>query len=256
MLSAAAQADDTDISAAMPDTPHTILIVDDDRETCALVREYFERHDFTVVIAHDGTEMTAVLARHHVDLIILDVMLPGRGGFDLCREIRSRSDIPVIMLTAVNELADKVVGLELGADDYVPKPFEPRELLARVRAVIRRKGGASAEKGAAPRQQFRFADWLVDIPRRQLVAPDGVVVSLTAAEFELLAALVQNPQRTLSRDQLLELTTGRAVNAFDRSIDILISRLRRKLVDNGAGEDVVKTIRGGGYLFVPDVKRL
>lgn len=240
----------------MRDTATTILIVDDDRQTCTLVKEYFARHDFSVLMAHDGAEMRATMSRNRVDLVILDVMLPGQSGFELCREIRSHSEVPVIMLTAVNELADKVVGLELGADDYVPKPFEPRELLARVRAVIRRKGGSASEKGTAPLQQFRFAEWLVDIPRRQVMAPDGVVVSLTAAEFELLAAFVQNPQRTLSRDQLLELTTGRAVNAFDRSIDILVSRLRRKLVDNGAGEDFIKTIRGGGYCFVPDVKRL
>lgn len=240
----------------MRDTATTILIVDDDRQTCTLVKEYFVRHDFTVLMAHDGQEMKTAMSRTHVDLVILDVMLPGQSGFELCREIRSHSEVPVIMLTAVNELTDKVVGLELGADDYVPKPFEPRELLARVRAVIRRKGGFHSDKGAAPRQQFLFADWLVDIPRRQVKAPDNVVVSLTAAEFELLAAFVQNPHRTLSRDQLLELTTGRAVNAFDRSIDILVSRLRRKLVDNGAGEDFIKTIRGGGYSFVPDVKRL
>lgn len=240
----------------MADALPKILIVDDDRQTCALVQQYFQRHEFPVVTAHDGAGMMRALEHHRVGLIILDVMLPGRGGFELCRDIRMRSDVPVIMLTAVNELADKVVGLELGADDYVPKPFEPRELLARVRAVIRRKGGATSAERSAPLQQFRFADWLVDVPRRKLAAPDGVVVSLTAAEFELLSAFVQNSQRTLSRDQLLELTTGRAVSAFDRSIDILVSRLRRKLIDNGAGEDIIKTIRGGGYFFVPDVTRL
>ena len=240
----------------MADPLPKILIVDDDRQTCSLVQQYFERHDFPVVTAHDGDGMTRALEHNRVGLIILDVMLPGRSGFELCRDIRARSDVPVIMLTAVNEMTDKVVGLELGADDYVAKPFEPRELLARVRAVIRRKGGASSMERSAPLQQFRFSDWLVDIPRRRITAPDGVVVSLTAAEFELLAAFVQHAQRMLSRDQLLELTTGRSVNAFDRSIDILVSRLRRKLVDNGAGEDIIKTIRGGGYFFVPDVKRL
>ena len=239
----------------MRDHSPKILIVDDDRQTCALVKQYFERHDYQVFTAHNGAEMNAERAQNGFVLVILDVMLPGKSGFELCREIRGHSDIPVIMLTAVNELADKVVGLELGADDYVPKPFEPRELLARVRAVVRRKNGGAPAGGSTARQKYNFAGWLVDIPRRQLAAPDGVVVTLTAAEFELLAAFVQNPQRTLSREKLLELTTGRSANAFDRSIDILVSRLRKKLQDNGAAEDIVMTIRGGGYIFVPEVRQ-
>ena len=239
----------------MSEDTHDLLIVDDDRQTCDLVRRYFERNGFHVVAAHDGNEMSAQLARRKFALIILDVMLPGRNGFELCRDLRNRSDVPVIMLTAVNELTDKVVGLELGADDYVPKPFEPRELLARVRAVIRRRTGNTIDRAPSPQQRYRFADWILDLPKRQLHAPDGVMVTLTSGEFELLAAFVQHPQRTLSRDQLLEFTTGRSVNAFDRSIDILVSRLRKKLESNGAGKDLIKTIRGGGYIFAAAIDR-
>ncbi|MBI2718171.1 MAG: response regulator transcription factor [Rhizobiales bacterium] len=233
-----------------------LLIVDDDRQTCALVKQYFERHDYQVATAQDGGEMAAQMARQKFDLVILDVMLPGKNGFELCRDIRGRSDVPVIMLTAVNDLTDRVVGLEIGADDYVPKPFEPRELLARVRAVIRRKmGGGTAENAELP-QGYGFEGFTLDLATRKLTADGGVVVSLTAAEFDLLAAFARNPRRSLTRDQLLELTTGRAVNAFDRSIDILVSRLRKKLERNAGPEELIKTMRGTGYFFTPSVRKL
>jgi len=239
----------------MRDTHTPILIVDDDRETCALVRQYFERHDFAVAVAHDGQSLMRELERAKPALVILDVMLPGKNGFDLCRDIRAASDVPVIMLTAVNDLTDRVVGLEIGADDYVPKPFEPRELLARVRAVIRRKSGAMSAKPDEDLRGFSFDGFSISLATREVKAPDGVVVPLTAAEFDLLAAFVQNPRRTLTRDQLLELTTGREVLAFDRSIDILISRLRKKLERNATAPSPIQTIRGTGYFFSASVQK-
>jgi two-component system OmpR family response regulator len=228
-----------------------LLVVDDDRETCDLIRGFFERHGYRVSAAHDEAGMMDRLRRHAVDLIILDVMLPGRDGLQLCRDLRARSNIPIIMVTAINEPADRIVGLELGADDYVAKPFEPRELLARVRAVTRRLEAKPEEPSA---QAYSFSGWVLDPGRRVLRAPDGVIVSLTTAEFDLLVVFVAHPQRTLSRDRLLDLTQGHASQAFDRSIDILVSRLRRKLGDNSSEAKMIVTVRGGGYMFSPAVR--
>jgi two-component system, OmpR family, response regulator len=236
--------------ASANQTAH-LLVVDDDRETCDLIRGFFERHGYRVSAAHDEASMMERLRGHAVDLIILDVMLPGRDGLQLCRELRARSKVPIIMVTAINEPADRIVGLELGADDYVAKPFEPRELLARVRAVTRRLESRPEERSA---QGYSFVGWTLDPARRVLRAPDGVVVSLTTAEFDLLAVFVAHPQRTLSRDRLLDLTQGHTAQAFDRSIDILVSRLRRKLGDNSAEAKMIVTVRGGGYMFSPDVR--
>jgi two-component system OmpR family response regulator len=228
-----------------------ILVVDDDRGTRDLLREFFERHGLRVSVARDGEEMQAALRRAPADLLILDVMLPGRSGLEICRELRARSKVPIIMLTAVTETVDRVVGLEMGADDYVPKPFDPRELLARVRAVLRRPAMAGGTEASEPRV-YRFAGWTLDCARRRLVAPGDVRVELTTAEFNLLQALVRSAQRVLSREQLMELSGGDGAASYDRSIDILVSRLRRKMEDDPRAPKLILTVRGGGYQFVPE----
>jgi two-component system OmpR family response regulator len=229
-----------------------ILIVDDDKGIRDLLREFFQKRGLRASVAADGNEMEAVLRRGAVDLVVLDVMLPGRGGLELCRDLRARQSTPIIMLTAVNETTDRVVGLEMGADDYVPKPFDPRELFARIRAVLRRNG-AGEEKRLPARQTWRFAGWTMDCSRRRLVAPDGVRVELTAAEFNLLATFVRSAQRVLSRDQLIELSGGDGGISYDRSIDILVSRLRRKMEDDPKTPQLIQTVRSGGYQFIPEV---
>ena len=234
--------------------PH-VLIVDDDRETRDLLQTFFARRGVQVSTASNGEEMDATLRRVAVDLVILDVMLPGRSGLDLCRELRARSRVPIIMLTAVTETTDRVVGLEMGADDYVAKPFDPRELLARVRAVLRRlddKAGGQPKHRDEP-LTFHFAGWTMDIARRRLVSPKGVRVELTTAEFNLLHTLVRSAHRVLTREQLIELSGGDATQSFDRSVDILISRLRRKLEEDPRAPKLILTVRGGGYQFDPEI---
>lgn len=232
-----------------------LLVVDDDREICELIRHFFERHGYRVTAAHDEAQMQAQLRRCSFDLVVLDVMLPGRNGLELCRDIRGRSQVPIIMVTAVGETTDRIVGLEMGADDYLAKPFEPRELLARVRAVIRRFSAASeAERQTRPVQVYKFAGWTLDLAQRRLWSDDNVVVTLTTAEFDLLSVFVMHPRRTLSRDQLLDLTQGRDAQSFDRSVDILVSRLRRKLAADGGASSFIVTVRGGGYMFAPAVE--
>jgi two-component system, OmpR family, response regulator len=180
-------------------------------------------------------------------------MLPGKSGLELCQEIRQRSRIPIIMLTAVTDTGDRIVGLEMGADDYVSKPFDPRELLARIRAVLRRHTGASAEpKTMAP---FHFSGWMLDVERRRLLDSQGVRVELTRSEFNLLAALVEASGRVLSREQLIEKCGGDASQSFDRSIDILVSRLRKKLDDDPKSPSMIETVRGGGYQFVAEIAK-
>jgi two-component system OmpR family response regulator len=228
-----------------------ILVVDDDRGTRDLLREFLERHGLRVSVARDGEEMQSILKRSPIDLMVLDVMLPGRGGLEICREIRTRSRMPIIMLTAVTETVDRVVGLEMGADDYVPKPFDPRELLARIRAVLRRP----AMTGPSDRSElkiYRFAGWTLDCARRRLVAPGDVRVELTTAEFNLLQALVRSAQRVLSREQLMDLAGGDGTMSYDRSVDIIVSRLRRKMEDDPRAPRLILTVRGGGYQFVPE----
>lgn len=234
--------------------PH-VLIVDDDRETRDLLQAFFVKRGLSVSVASDGMEMDTVLRRTPVDVVVLDVMLPGRSGLDLCRELRSHSRVPIIMLTAVNETSDRVVGLEMGADDYVAKPFDPRELLARVRAVLRRLED-KASGGPKHRSEpfvYHFAGWTLDISRRRLVSPRQVRVELTAAEFNLLHTLVRSAHRVLTREQLIELSGGDAAQSFDRSVDILISRLRRKMEADPRAPKLILTVRGGGYQFDPEI---
>lgn len=223
-----------------------LLVVDDDVEIRHLIARFLKKHGFRVTGARDGREMREALANAQIDLIILDLMLPGTSGLHLCREIRTGSSIPIVMLTAKGEDTDRIVGLEVGADDYLAKPFNPRELLARVRAVLRR--ATAPEPRRATTREVAFAGWKLDTMRRQLTSPSGIVVELSGGEYDLLLAFVEHPSRVLSRDQLLELARNRTAIGFDRSIDVQVSRLRRKL-ERDESPPLIKTIRGAGYLF-------
>ncbi len=241
---------------AMDRTPH-LLVVDDDREIRSLVAQFLTKHGFRVTGVRDGAEMMRTLDGARVDLIVLDLMLPGEDGLSLCRRLRATpqtAQTPVIMLTAKGEETDRIVGLEMGADDYLAKPFNPRELLARIKAVLRRVSappvaGAPAAAGAV----LRFEGWSLDLTKRELRSPDGVLVQLSAGEYDLLVAFVEHPQRVLTRDQLLDLARGRSAVPFDRSVDVQVSRLRRKIEPDPAEPTLIKTVRGGGYLFTPSV---
>lgn len=234
-------------------TPH-ILLVEDDREISALVARYLRGNECRVSVAGDGREMDRVLADSRVDLIVLDLMLPGEDGLSLCRRLRARSAIPVLMLTAKSEEIDRIVGLEIGADDYLGKPFNPRELLARIRAILRRGAGQERPDEDGVRR-LHFQGWTLDSGLRQLLSPEGARVAITGAEFDLLHALCLRPGRVLSRDQLLDLTQGRAAGPFERSIDVLISRIRQKVEPDPRNPEIIRTIRSGGYLFAPEVTR-
>jgi two-component system OmpR family response regulator len=239
--------------------PH-ILIVDDDAEICALVRQFLEPHSFRVTAAFDGPSMHAVLAKEPADLVILDLMLPGDDGLTLCRELRANSPIPIIFLTAVNSEADRVAGLELGADDYLSKPFSTRELLARVRAVLRRASPAPNELSqqmriTAQARRLRFSGWTLDTGRRQLTDPDGVLVDLSGGEYELLVAFLERPNIVLNRDQLLDITRGRYAGPFDRAIDMQVGRLRRKIEADPKNPVLIKTVRSGGYVLASPVEQ-
>jgi two-component system, OmpR family, response regulator len=236
-----------------------VLIVDDDGQIRQLLAGFLKENGFDVALARDGIEMRAALSGQAIDLIVLDLMLPGTGGLDLCRELRRNSSVPVIMLTAKGDDTDRIVGLEVGADDYLAKPFNPRELLARINAVLRRSR-SDAGTTAAGRSGYRFDGWHVDAARRELINPEGALVALSGAEFDLLIAFMESPNRVLSRDWLLETARNRILDVFDRSVDVLVSRLRRKIEMGGDGAleprpEIIKTVRGAGYLFMPKVTR-
>ncbi len=238
----------------MGDGPH-ILIVDDHREMRDLVSRALAKEGFRISTAGDGKAMRKVLADANIDLILLDLMLPGEDGLSLCRSVRTESDVPIIMLTAKGDEVDRVIGLEMGADDYLPKPFGSRELVARIRAVLRRNRAREAAAPAERPKRYHFERWSFDVDKRELLAADGVAVPLSTGEFDLLLALVEHPQRTLSRDQLLDLARHRASNAFDRSVDTQVSRLRKKIERDPADPTIIKTVWGGGYIFTPSVSR-
>jgi two-component system OmpR family response regulator len=239
----------------MTHTVTRLLIVDDDEEILALLKKFFVQHGSVVDVACDGAAMWAAIDAHRPDLIILDVMLQGEGGLSLCQRLRARGDIPVVMLTAMAELSDRIVGLELGADDYVTKPFDARELLARVRAVLRRAGTAPAARPEEARPLIGFADWQLDVARRELRSPDQVLIPLSGGEFDLLLVFVEHPQRILSREQLLDLSRGHTHEAVDRSIDVQVSRLRRKIEPDAKSPALIRTVRNEGYMFTPKVRR-
>jgi two-component system, OmpR family, response regulator len=231
-----------------------LLMVDDDPGIRDVVSEFLRRHGFAVDTAGDGNEMEQVLARGPVDLVVLDIMLPGEDGLAICRRIAGPEGPAIIMLSAMGEETDRIVGLELGADDYLPKPCNPRELLARIRAVLRRRQeprAAEGELGAG----CAFAGWRLDLVRRELRSPQGIVVNLSSGEFSLLRAFVERPQRVLTRDRLLDLARGPDTEAYDRAIDVQISRLRKKLDDGSGGQELIRTIRNEGYVFTAKVTR-
>ena len=234
-----------------------ILVVDDDKEIRNLLSKFLTKNGLRVSLAADGREMRRVLAEAKIDLIVLDVMLPGESGLTLCGQLRATTSTPILMLTAVGEETDRIIGLEMGADDYMPKPFNPRELLARIRAILRRTEDRAAVAVAAAAESdpvFGFDGWALHPARRQLLDPSGQPVELTGGEFDLLVTLVERPQRVLSRDRLLDLTKGRAASLFDRSIDVQIGRLRRKLETAAPGAGgLIATVRGGGYMFTASV---
>jgi two-component system, OmpR family, response regulator len=233
-------------------TGKSILFVEDDRDIRTLLADFLAREGFAVEVAEDGAAADRVLARTRPDLVILDIMLPGEDGLSICRRLRARGAVPIIMLTAKNDDVDRIVGLELGADDYLGKPFNPRELLARIRAILRRSERTAS--AAPPRRRRSFAGFVVDLDARSVDTKDGTRVPLTSAEFDLLACFVERPRRVLTRDQLLDWTRGRSADPFDRTIDVTVSRLRKKLegADPAAGA-VVTTVRNGGYLFAAEV---
>jgi two-component system OmpR family response regulator len=234
-----------------------VLIVDDDAEIRNLAAKFLRAHGHRATAVRDGREMWPTLKTAAVDLIVLDVMLPGTNGLDLCRELRKTSKIPIIMLTALGADTDRIVGLELGADDYLAKPFNPRELLARVNAVLRRAKSASEspEPAKAAATRLVFEEWTLDLMRRELLNPQGVVVDLSTGEFDMLLTFLEAPQRVLTREQLLDGAKNRVATGFDRVIDVQISRLRRKIEASEDSQAMIKTIRGVGYMFVPMVRR-
>lgn len=237
-------------------TGRTIMIVEDDSEIRSLLSDFLTREGFTTVCAEDGAAMDRALAQAQPDLVVLDIMLPGEDGLSICRRLRATSTLPILMLTAKADDIDRIVGLEIGADDYLPKPFNPRELLARIRAILRRSEPVPVAGIAATRRVI-FGNLVADLDGRAVLASGGGTVDLTSAEFDLLACFLERPKRVLSRDQLLDWTRGRNADPFDRTIDVSVSRLRRKLVDAEPQlADAIKTVRNGGYLFAIDVRAL
>jgi two-component system OmpR family response regulator len=231
-----------------------LLIVDDDHEIRSLLADYLSTNGYHALTAQDGIEMGKMLDRERIDLIVLDLNMPGEDGLSLCRKLRARSDMPVIMLTARSEPIDRIVGLEMGADDYLAKPFEPRELLVRIRSVLRRShAAADTSQDGSTRQQMHFAGWVLDLTARHLVDPGGLIIMLSGAEFRLLKVFLEHPNRVMNRDQLLNFTHGRDADPFDRSIDIQISRLRQKLNEDARSPQLIKTVRNGGYVLAVPV---
>jgi two-component system OmpR family response regulator len=235
-----------------------IAVVEDDTEILELVSARLSADGFDAVACAGGADLDAALRHQPVDLVILDLMLPGEDGLSICRRLSAQDGPPVIILSARGDDIDRIVGLEIGADDYIAKPFNPRELSARIRAVLRRQQPAESggtERPEDGREVYRFAGWTLDIDDRALFDPEGAPVILSAGEFTLLTAFVRRPRRVLSRDQLLDWTRGDASAPVDRAIDVQLSRLRRKLRDDPREPALIKTVRGDGYLFAADVRK-
>lgn len=243
------------VSERMSSVPH-LLIVDDDEDILSLLTKFFRKHSHAVTVVTGGAAMFAALEERSIDLVILDLMLRGEDGLSLCRRLRTVSQVPVIMLTAMADHTERVVGLEVGADDYLTKPFDQRELLARVKAVLRRTStNGTRATPAETRPALCFANWRLDVARRELRSENNTLVVLSGGEFDLLLAFAEHPQRVLSRDQLLDLSRGAAHAAYDRSIDVQVSRLRYKLEADPRNPALIRTVRNGGYIFLPNVTR-
>ncbi|MEJ2795517.1 response regulator [Iodobacter sp. LRB] len=228
-----------------------ILLVDDDADLRALLSDYLGEQGYTVTAVGDGMAMLRAMEQGQFDLLILDLMLPGEDGLTLCRNLRAGSNLPVLMLTARGDELDRIIGLEMGADDYLPKPFNPRELLARIKSILRRAAGHTAGNKAT---RLCFAGWELDLAAQYLLGADGVVTSLSTGEFRLLQALAENANRVLSRDQLMDAINGKDAAPFDRTIDVMIGRLRRRLGDEAREQVLIKTIRSSGYMLVCKVE--
>ncbi|CAI8425088.1 MAG: Transcriptional regulatory protein OmpR [Rhodospirillaceae bacterium] len=235
----------------MSDAQH-IAILDDDPEIRSLLEQNLRGAGFEVSTASNGRDLKTILEHQTIDLIVLDLMLPGEDGLTICRELRAESNIPIIMLTAMTHEADRIIGLEMGADDYLTKPFSPRELVARIKATLRRQGMVTTQSEDR-RRTAMFEGWKLDVVRRELRDPDDVLVDLTSGEFDLLAALIERPNRLMTRDLLLDITKGRQADVFDRSIDITISRLRQKIEEDPKNPQFIKTVRGKGYIFSAEI---
>ena len=244
------------MNSATENTKPHILIVDDDAEIRDLLSRFLVKHDYRVTTARDGREMKKVLSDWQVDLIVLDLMMPGEDGLSLCRKVRAESNMPVIMLTAMGEDVDRIIGLEIGADDYMAKPFNPRELAARIKAVLRRaeQGGALSGGDGEKSGRYAFDRFELDPATRSLYQGE-VEIDLTAGEYDLLLAFVSHPQRILNRDQLLDMAKGRSAIPFDRSIDVQVGRLRKKIEPDYRDPTLIKTVRCGGYMLTADVAR-
>jgi two-component system OmpR family response regulator len=235
------------------DTKDCILIVDDEPEIRRLLVDYLVRNGFEALAARDGREMWHLLQQHSVDLLVLDLMLPDTDGLTLCRDLRAKSNLPVIMLTARGEEADRIVGIEMGADDYLVKPFNPRELLARIKSILRRTRALPPNLKPEPVRYLSFAGWCLDTAERLLTSPDAVATPLSGGEFRLLRILLEHPNRVVTRDQLIEMIHGREAEAYDRAIDVQVSRLRLRLRDDSREPQLIKTVRGEGYVLAASV---
>ena len=234
------------------------MVVDDDPQIGELLSDYLKQHGYRVTLARDGLDMRKKLKLARVDLVVLDIMMPGEDGLSICRKLREQAeDLLIIMLSAMGEETDRIVGLEVGADDYIAKPFSPRELLARIKTLERLTLGPLVEQrrkrqiNRLPR--FRFSNWILDQNKRQLLSAQEVAIPLSTGEYELLMAFLENPKRTLTRDQLLDITRGRQANPFDRTIDVQVARLRKKIEENPKDPALIITVRGGGYQLTADV---
>jgi two-component system OmpR family response regulator len=236
------------------DAQDHVLVVDDDAEIRGLLRDYLQKNGYRVTAVADGNAMWAAFETSRPDIVVLDVMLPGDDGLTLCRDLRARSQLPVIMLTARGEETDRIVGLEMGADDYLPKPFNPRELLARIKSILRRTRTLPENLQPDEARRLRFVGWSLEIATRNLRSPAGVVVALSGTEFRLLRIFIAHPNRVLTRDQLIDLMLSRDATPFDRSIDVQVSRLRHRLNDDAAQPSIIKTVRGQGYVLAAEVE--
>ena len=234
--------------------PDSILIVDDDLEIRRLLADYLARNGFAALAARDGREMWQMLERHVVDLVVLDLMLPDTDGLTLCRDLRAKGNLPVLMLTARGEETDRIVGIEMGADDYLVKPFNPRELLARIKSILRRTRSLPPNLRPEPTRCLAFSGWCLDTATRLLTSPDGVATPLSGGEYRLLRILLDHPNRVLNRDQLTEMIQGREAEPYDRAVDVQVSRLRQRLRDDRREPQLIKTVRGEGYVLASTVE--
>jgi two-component system phosphate regulon response regulator OmpR len=235
------------------------VVVDDDPKIRRMLAEYLEEQNVRVATAASGAEMWACLEKSPADVVLLDLVMPGEDGLSIATELRRRADVGIIMLTGRGDVVDRVVGLEVGADDYLTKPFHLREVLARIKSVARRTRSArpqgAPETASRTGETLRFNDWQIRLDRRQLIGPDGAEVPLTTGEFDLLVAFAEHPNRVLDRDMLMDLAKGRQWEAFDRAVDTQVARLRRKIEPDPKSPTLIRSVRGIGYLFAADVKR-